>query len=57
MTRYLYNKFNTTLQIYAIDRNDSLKEISFKSNLNYIDFGTCFEKIMRVKILVKMSRY
>jgi len=43
---FLYDKFNTTLQIYAIDRNDSLKEISFKSNLTYIDFGTCFEKIM-----------
>ena len=46
---YLYDKFNTTLQIYAIDRNDSLKEISFKSNLTYIDFGTCFEKIMKDK--------
>ena len=46
---YLYDKFNTTLQIYSIDRNDSLKEISFKSNLTYIDFSTCFEKIMRDK--------
>ena len=43
---YLYDKFNTTLQIYAIDRNDSLKEISFKSNLTYIDFGTCLDKLM-----------
>jgi len=41
---FLYNKFNTTLHIYAIDRNDSLKEISFKSNLTYIDFGNALKK-------------
>ena len=46
---FLFDKFNTTLQIYAIDRKDSLKDISFKSNLTYIDFGTCFEKIMKDK--------
>ena len=43
---FLFTKFNTTLQIYSIDRNDSLKDISFKSNLTYIDFGTCFDKMM-----------
>ena len=43
---YLYDKFNTTLQIYSVDRNDSLKDISFKSNLTYIDFGTCLDKLM-----------
>ena len=43
---FLYDKFNTTLQIYSIDRNNSLKELSFKSNLTYIDFGTCLDKLM-----------
>ena len=50
---FLFDKFNTTLQIYAIDRKDSLKDISFKSNLTYIDFGTCFEKIMKDKNISK----
>ena len=34
------------MQIYSVDRNDSLKDISFKSNLTYIDFGTCLDKLM-----------
>ena len=29
---FLYNKFGTTLEIYAVDINNSLKKISFKSN-------------------------
>ena len=42
---YLFNKFDTSLQIYAIDKSNSLKELSTKSNLTYIDFGTCINKI------------
>ena len=42
---FLYNKFNTSLEIYAVDLKNSLKNISFKSNLTYIDFDTCIKKI------------
>ena len=43
---YLFNKFeDVSLQIYAINRNNSLKEYSIKSNLTYIDLDTCLEKI------------
>ena len=42
---FLFNKFDTSLQIYAIDKSNSLKEVSLKSNLTYIDFGTCLGKI------------
>ena len=43
---YIINKLNTSLQIYSVDKNDSLKDLSFKSNLTYIDFGTCLEKLI-----------
>ena len=42
---FLYNKFNTTLEIYAVDLENTLKDISFKSNLTYIDLNTCIKKI------------
>ena len=42
---YLFNKFNSSLHIYAININNSLTNISFKSNLTYIDLGTCLKKI------------
>jgi len=44
---FLYNKFNTSLEleIYAVDLKNTLKDISFKSNLTYIDFDTCIKKI------------
>ena len=42
---YLYNKFNASLHFYAINKNNSLTDISFKSNLTYIDLGTCLQKI------------
>ena len=43
---FLFNKLNTSLQIYSVDNNDSLKELYFKSNLTYINFGTCLDKLM-----------
>ena len=43
---YLFNKFeDVSLQVYAIDKQNSLKELSTKSNLTYIDLNTCLEKI------------
>jgi hypothetical protein len=42
---YLFNRFNASLHIYPIDINNSLKNISFRSNLTYIDLGTCLQKI------------
>ena len=43
---YLFNKFeDVSLQIYAIDKYDTLKEYSTKSNLTYIDLDTCLPKI------------
>ena len=42
---YLFNKFNASLHIYAIDLNNSLTSISFKSNLTYVDLNTCIKKI------------
>ena len=42
---FLLNKFNSSLQIYEIDRLNTYKKVSMKSNLTYIDFGTCLEKI------------
>ena len=42
---YLFNKFNASLHIYAIDLNNSLTSISFKSNLTYVDLSTCIKKI------------
>ena len=42
---YLYNRFNASLHIYPIDINNSLANISFKSNLTYVDFSTCVQKI------------
>jgi hypothetical protein len=43
---FLYNKFDdVSLQIYEINKDDTLKAISIKSNLTYIDFDTCLPKI------------
>ena len=43
---YLFNKFeDVSLHIYAIDKENSLKEYSTKSNLTYIDLNTCLEKV------------
>jgi hypothetical protein len=47
---YLFNKFKgVSLQIYAIDKDDTLKEYATKSNLTYIDFDTCLPKIFKEK--------
>ena len=48
---FLFNKFDTSIQIYAIDKYNTLKGVSLKSNLTYIDFGTCLEKIFSDKKL------
>ena len=48
---FLFNKYDTSIQIYAIDKYDTLKGVSLKSNLTYIDFGTCLEKIFSDKSL------
>ena len=43
---FLFNKFeDVSLQIYAIDKGNTLKKYSIKSNLTYIDFDTCLPKI------------
>ena len=43
---FLFNKFDeVSLQIYAIDKGNTLKKYSTKSNLTYIDFDTCLPKI------------
>ena len=52
---FLFNKFNASLEIYSVDRNDSLKNLSFKSNLTYIDFGTCLNKLYSDKSLDENS--
>ena len=41
LSGYLLNKFDTSLQIYSTDRYNTYKELSMKSNLTYIDLGTC----------------
>ena len=42
---YLYNRFNASLHFYATDLKNTLTDISFKSNLTYIDLSTCIQKI------------
>ena len=42
---YLLNKYDASLQIYLIDKLNSYQKLSMKSNLTYIDFGTCTDKI------------
>ena len=42
---FFMNKYDASLQIYALTKLNSYKELSMKSNLTYIDLGTCFDKI------------
>ena len=51
LSGYLLNKFNSSLQIYAVDRLNNYKGLSMKSNLTYIDIGTCLDKIYSDKNL------
>ena len=45
---FLYDKFDdVSLQIYEINKDDTLKELCTKSNLTYIDFDTCLPKIYK----------
>ena len=54
---YLFNKFeDVSLQIYAIDKDDTLKEYATKSNLTYIDLGTCLPKIYEDKKMRKNDK-
>ena len=40
---YLMNKYDASLQIYSINKFNSYKDLAMKSNLTYIDLGTCLE--------------
>ena len=51
LSGFLMNKFDASLQIYSVDKFDSYKDLSMKSNLTYIDLGTCLEKIYTDKNL------
>jgi hypothetical protein len=47
---FFFDRYNTSIHIYGIDRNNSYKDkVNFKSdpynNLTYIDFGTCINKL------------
>ena len=42
---FLMNKYDASLQIYALNKLNSYKELAMKSNLTYIDLGTCFDKV------------
>ena len=42
---YLFNKFNASLHFYPTDINNTLIDISFKSNLTYVNLSTCIQKI------------
>ena len=42
---YLLNKFDASLQIYSINKDNTNRNLSIKSNLTYIDLGTCVNKI------------
>jgi len=54
---FLFNKFeNVSLQIYAIDKDDTLKEYATKSNLTYIDLDTCLPKIFNDKKMRKNDK-
>ena len=49
---YLFNRFNASLHIYAININISLVNISFKSNLTYVDFSTCVKKYLLIMKII-----
>ena len=42
---YIMHNFDASLQIYALNKLDSHKELAMQSNLTYIDLGTCLNKI------------
>ena len=42
---FLMNKFDASLQIYTLNKFTPYKSLSMKSNLTYIDLGTCLDKI------------
>jgi hypothetical protein len=53
---FLFNKFNASLEIYAVDKDNSLKDISYKSNLTYIDFGACLDKLYSDKSIGERNK-
>ena len=46
---YLFENGETTVQIYGIDKNNNInnKNLIMKSNLAYIDLGTCTNKLFK----------
>ena len=42
---YELNKYDASLQIYSINKDNTYKNLAIKSNLTYIDLGTCLNKI------------
>ena len=48
---YIMNNFDASLQIYALNKLNSYKELAMQSNLTFIDLGTCLNKIYAAKNL------
>ena len=44
---YLLNKYDASLQIYSINKDNTYKNSAIKSNLTYIDLDTCINKIFQ----------
>ena len=42
---FIMHDFGASLQIYALNKINSNKELAMQSNLTYIDLGTCLDKI------------
>ena len=45
MSGYIMHDFDASLQIYAMNKLDTNKELIMKNNLTYIDPGKCLERI------------
>ena len=42
---FIMHDFGASLQIYALNKIDSHRDLAIQSNLTYIDLGTCLDKI------------
>ena len=42
---FIMHDFGASLQIYALNKIDSHRDLAMQSNLTYIDLGTCLDKI------------
>ena len=47
LSGFLMNDFDASLQIYTLNKLDSHKNLSMKSNLTYIELGNCLDKIYK----------